>query len=109
MVQDTTRLLGLGRRRVHRARRGGVADQPRPVEVLGIDEVRRGRPKCVFDETTGTWGSSVDRWHVGFCDLSGGQGLLGQVEGRTAEVVADWLLARPPQWREQVRYVAIDM
>ncbi len=23
--------------------------------------------------------------------------------------MADWLLARPPQWRDQVRYVAIDM
>ncbi|MEV6817010.1 ISL3 family transposase, partial [Micromonospora sp. NPDC051296] len=83
--------------------------QPQPVEALGIDEIRRGRPKFVLDETTGTWESTVDRWHVGFVDLSGGQGLLGQVEGRTAQVVADWLLARPPQWRDQVRHVAIDM
>ncbi|MEV6815592.1 ISL3 family transposase [Micromonospora sp. NPDC051296] len=83
--------------------------QPQPVEVLGIDEIRRGRPKFVLDEATGAWQSTVDRWHVGFVDLSGGQGLLGQVEGRTAQVVADWLLARPPMWRDQVRYVAIDM
>lgn len=48
--------------------------QPDPVKVLGIDEVRRGRPKWVFDEATGGWQTTVDRWHVGFCDLSGGQG-----------------------------------
>jgi hypothetical protein len=48
--------------------------------VLGIDEIRRGRPRWVWDETTGAWQSAVDRWHVGFCDLSDGQGLLGQVE-----------------------------
>jgi transposase len=83
--------------------------QPDPVQVLGIDEVRRGRPKWVFDEATGGWQSTVDRWHVGFCDLSGGQGLLGQVEGRNAQVVCDWLAERTPAWREAVRYVAIDM
>jgi len=83
--------------------------QPDPVHVLGIDEVRRGRPKWVWDETTQAWQSTVDRWHVGFCDLSGGQGLLGQVEGRNAQVVCDWLAERTQAWREAVRYVAIDM
>jgi transposase len=83
--------------------------QPEPVEVLGIDEVRRGRPKWAFDEATQAWSTVVDRWHVGFCDLSGGQGLLGQVEGRTAQTVVDWLAARPQAWRERVRHVAIDM
>jgi transposase len=43
------------------------------------------------------------------CDLSDGQGLLGQVEGRTAQTVIDWLHARPADWRRRVRYVAIDM
>jgi transposase len=42
------------------------------VEHLGIDETRRG--KATF--------RLVDRWHIGFCDLTGGNGLLGQVEGR---------------------------
>lgn len=51
----------------------------------------------------------VDRWHVGFVDLTGRQGLLGQVEGRTAQVVANWLEQRSQAWRDQVRYVAIDM
>jgi len=83
--------------------------QPDPVEVLGIDEIRRGRPKWAWDEATQTWQSTVDRWHVGFVDLSGGQGLLGQVEGRTAQVVIDWLGQRDWLWRDAVRYVAIDM
>jgi transposase len=82
--------------------------EPGPVEVLGIDETRRGRPKWVFDQVSQTWQTSVDRWHVGMCDLSGGQGLLGQVEGRTAQAVADWLGQRGQTWRDAVRYVAID-
>jgi transposase len=83
--------------------------EPDPVRVLGIDEVRRGRPKWVFDEVTEAWQTSVDRWHVGMCDLSGGQGLLAQVEGRNAQVVIDWLGQRSQQWRDGVQYVAIDM
>jgi hypothetical protein len=63
----------------------------------------------VFDEVTRAWQSTVDRWHVGFCDLSGGQGLLGRVEGRTAQVVIDWLGQRDQRWRDGVRFVAIDM
>ena len=86
-----------------------LPDQPAPVEVLGVDEVRRGRPHWVLDEETGAWRTTVDRWHVGFCDLSGGQGLLGQVEGRTTATVLDWLYQRPAAWRDAVRYVAIDM
>jgi transposase len=83
--------------------------QPDPTEVLGIDEIRRGRPRWVFDEIAATWATVADRWHVGFVDLAGGQGLLGQVEGRNAQVVMDWLTARGQAWRDQVRYVAIDM
>jgi transposase len=80
-----------------------------PVRVLGIDEIRRGRPRFVFDEATGVWRTSVDRWHVGFADLSGGQGLLGQIEGRTAGAVAAWLDARGQGWKSGVEFVAIDM
>jgi transposase len=83
--------------------------QPQPVQVLGIDEIRRGRPRWVLDEDSGVWRSAVDRWHVGFVDLSGQQGLLGQVEGRTAQAVIDWLNEREQSWREAVRFVAIDM
>lgn len=83
--------------------------QPEPAEVLGIDEIRRGRPKWEFDEAAQSWQTVVDRWHVSMVDLSGGQGLLGRVEGRTAQTVVDWLTERPKSWREQVRFVAIDM
>ncbi|MFC4059655.1 ISL3 family transposase [Planomonospora corallina] len=83
--------------------------EPEPVTVLGIDEVRRGRPRWTWNATAQAWTTAADRWHVGFVDLSAGQGLLGQVEGRTARTVIDWLEARGTAWKEQVAYVAIDM
>ncbi|MBG0831635.1 ISL3 family transposase [Planomonospora sp. ID67723] len=86
-----------------------LPDQPAPVTVLGIDEIRRGRPRWSWDETTDTWQTVVDRWHVGFVDISGGQGLLGQVEGRTSAAVTGWLGERGQAWRDGVAFVAIDM
>lgn len=83
--------------------------EPEPVAVLGIDEVRRGKPRWIGDEQAASWTRTAHRWHVGFCDLSGGQGLLAQVEGRTTAAATGWLAARPPTWREQIRAVAIDM
>jgi len=132
--------------------------RPAPVDVLGIDEVRRGRPRwrpadeqpdpAVPDPAPEpSWVEPVaaepavpepvapepvapepvvpqpvpaeretakarvlaDRWHVGFTDISGGQGMLGQVEGRTGDDVAYWLATQPAAWRDRVRYVAIDM
>jgi transposase len=83
--------------------------QPEPVTELGIDETRRGRARWRRDPQADTWVKLADRWHVGFVDIGGGQGLLGQVEGRTAQAVIDWLNQRPPAWREQVPHVAIDM
>lgn len=80
-----------------------------PVEHLGIDEIRRGRAKYLWDEAAGAWVSVVDRWHVGFVDLSGGRGLLGQVEGRTRAAVTAWLRERDAGWRRRVKVVAIDM
>ncbi|MEV6349780.1 transposase [Actinoplanes sp. NPDC051851] len=76
---------------------------------LGIDEVRCGRPRWSFDEVTASWTTTVDRWHVGFVDLVGGQGLLAQVESRTSKAVTDCLTARPRTWREQVQAVAVDV
>jgi len=86
-----------------------LPEQPDPVDVLGMDETRRGRPRWRLDPDSGVWEMIADRWHVGFVDIGGGQGLLGQVEGRTAQVVVDWLEQRPKAWRDAVRYVAIDM
>jgi len=81
--------------------------EPEPTPVLGIDETRRGKPRWELDAGTGTW-RRVDRWDTGFVDLAGGQGLLGQVEGRTKACVIDWFTARTPQFRAAVRYVVID-
>lgn len=83
--------------------------EPQPVEVLGIDETYRGRRRWRQDPETGRWEPVTDRWHVGFVDISAGQGLLGQVEGRTAKAVVDWLTARGEPWCAAVRHVAIDM
>ncbi|MCA1675427.1 MAG: ISL3 family transposase [Actinobacteria bacterium] len=81
----------------------------RPVRVLGIDETRRGRPRFTQDPDTGAWVVLADRWHTGFVDISGEQGLLGQVEGRTADDAAYWLHQAGPAWRQQVQIVVIDM
>ncbi|MFI7643132.1 transposase [Nonomuraea sp. NPDC049400] len=72
--------------------------EPQSVAVLGM-----------FDEAAQAWKAVVDRWHVGFVDLSGGQGLLGQVEGRTSEAVVGWLDARGQDWKDRVEFMAIDM
>ncbi|HKS49360.1 MAG TPA: transposase [Amycolatopsis sp.] len=46
---------------------------------------------------------------TGFVDLTGNQGLLGQVEGRSAGDAGAWLAARTQQWRDGISTVAIDM
>jgi transposase len=79
------------------------------VARLGIDEHRRGRPRWRKDTDTGETVQLADRWHVCFYDLDGKQGLLGQVEGRTADDAAYWLAGVTPAWRDAVEVVAIDM
>ena len=92
------------------ARADAVLDQdPVPVAYLGIDEHRRGRARWRRDEETGEYVLVADRWHTCFYDLSGNQGLLGQVEGRTADDAAYWLAGARPAWRDAVQVVAIDM
>ncbi|MCD2107123.1 transposase [Rhodococcus erythropolis] len=81
--------------------------EPVPVRALGIDETRRGKPRWEHCKDTGKW-VRVDPWDTGFVDLSGDQGILGQAEGRTSKTVIDWLLARTPEFREAIEYVAID-
>jgi transposase len=87
----------------------GPEREPGPVTVLGIDETRRGRPRFTRNAETGKTEQTADRWHTGFVDLHGGQGLLGQVEGRSATDAGAWLAAQPPEWRAGVQVVAIDM
>ena len=92
------------------ARADGVLEsKPAPVARLGIDEHRRGRPRWRKDTDTGETVQLADRWHVCFYDLDGKQGLLGQVEGRTADDAAYWLAGATPAWRDAVEVVAIDM
>nr|WP_159014305.1 transposase [Streptomyces sp. NRRL WC-3725] len=87
-----------------------VVEAPLPeVEVLGIDETRRGKTRWEQNPETGKWQLPRDRWHTGFVDALGVGGLLGQVEGRTAADVLAWLSTTPLAWRNSTRHVAIDM
>ncbi len=87
-----------------------VLEQPlRRVTHLGIDEHRRGRPRWRADADSGEYVLLADRWHTCFFDLSGDQGLLGQVEGRTADDAAYWLAQAGPAWRGAIEVAAIDM
>ena len=81
---------------------------PAPVRVLGIDETRRGKAKWEHDPVAGrrVW---VDRWDTGLVDITGEQGLLGQVNGRNSAAVIDWLTERDPAWLAQITHVAIDL
>jgi transposase len=89
---------------------GPLLDQdPAPVARLGIDEHRRGRARFAVDEQTGEYTVLADRWHTCFFDLDGQQGLLGQVEGRTADDAAYWLAGATPAWRDAVQVVCIDL
>jgi len=89
---------------------GPLLDQdPAPVAHLGIDEHRRGRARFAVDEQTGEYTLLADRWHTCFFDLDGQQGLLGQVEGRTADDAAYWLAGATPAWRDAIRVVCIDL
>jgi hypothetical protein len=98
---------GGGRRCCGRPAWCSVSGPLPPVEVLGIDDHRRGRPMHHRDPATGRW--DVDRWQTVFVDAGGGHGLLGQVKGRTAKDMTAWLAARDRAWREGIRYVTIDM
>ncbi|MGH3312266.1 MAG: ISL3 family transposase [Streptomyces sp.] len=84
-------------------------ETPAPTEAIGIDETRRGKPVWKQNPATGKWELVADAWHIGFVDAVGGRGLFGQVEGRNAASVADWLTFQPEQWKAQVKYVAIDL
>ncbi len=81
--------------------------EPEPPAVLGIDETRRGAPKWIRDEETSRW-VRTERFEANFTDLAGQGRLLGQVAGRTGKTVAGWLDARGQDWKDQVKFVAID-
>jgi transposase len=88
----------------HAARELG---EPQPAAVLGLDEVRFGRPRWRRAADGGRW-TRTDPWETGFVDLAGGQGLLGQVDGRTSAAVRAWLAGRTPEFRDAVEVAVID-
>lgn len=85
--------------------------EPEPTRVLGMDETRFGRPRWVADgvhpDGRTRW-IRTDPWETGFVDIIGGQGLLGQVDGRTSTAVKGWLAARTQAFREGIEVVVID-
>lgn len=88
----------------------GVLAQPLPpVNVLGIDETRRGKPKWEQDPDTKRWRIAHDRWHTAVVDADGTAGLLAHIDGRTSAKVAEWIEAQPDSWRAGVTHVAIDL
>lgn len=80
-----------------------------PVCVLGIGEIRRGKPRWEQDPETGKWAITADRWLTGIVDAAGTGGLLGHVEGRTSALVAGWINEQPQPWREAITHVSIDL
>jgi transposase len=80
---------------------------PEPVDVLGIDETRRGRPRWTRDAETGSW-SKLETFETNFVDLAGTQGLLGQSSGRTQANVVAWLEERGQAFKDAVQVVAMD-
>jgi transposase len=95
---------------IHRhycAHADGLLTEPDPPAVLGIDETRRGTPKWVCDADTGRW-ARTERFETNFTDLAGQGRLLGQVAGRTGTAVTGWLDDRGQDWKDQVRFVAMD-
>jgi transposase len=83
--------------------------EPEPVRVLGIDEVRRGKPQWTRNPETGKTTQTADRWHTGFTDLAGGQGILGHVEGRSKADVIAWLRQQPAAWLAGIQLVSTDL
>lgn len=75
---------------------------------------------AILHRTTDELGSAVngsfgeyivlaDRWHTCFSGLYGRRGLLGQVQGRTADDAAYWLAGATPAWRDAVRVACIGL
>jgi transposase len=50
----------------------------------------------------------TERFETNFTDAAGTGRLLGQVAGRTGKTVTGWLDDRGDEWKDQVRFVAID-
>jgi len=96
-----------GRPRTARSSSTQSGCSPNPRRCGSSASTRRGKPRWQYCKDTSRW-VRVDPWDTGFVDLSSGQGLLGQREGRTTAAVVSWLTGRTPEFREAIAYVAID-
>jgi transposase len=88
-----------------------VLREPEPTPLLGIDETRFGAVRWIR-RADSAW-IRLEPWETGFVDLrcprhDGGQGLLGQVDGRTGTSVISWLAARSQAFRDAIEVVALD-
>jgi transposase len=89
--------------------------EPEPTPLLGMDETRFGRPRWIRTidgpDQAERW-VRLEPWETGFVDLrcaeAGGQGLLGQVDGRSGAAVLRWLAQRDLAFRDAVEIVALD-
>ena len=88
------------------ARAAEQARPPAPTPVLGIDETRRERARWV-PTADGGW-RRTDPWETELVDLATGQGLVGQVGGRSGASVEMWLAEQSEAFRDTIRYVALD-
>ena len=82
---------------------------PAAVVHLDIDEHRRGRARFAVDEQTGEYTLLADRRRTCLSGLAGLQGLLGQVQGRTADDATYWLAGATSAWRHAVQVVCIGL
>jgi transposase len=80
-----------------------------PVRVLGIDEIRRGRPVFAQDPDTKRWVLACDRWYTGFVDAADTGGLLAQVDCRSSVATIAWLNAQSASWRAGINHVTMDL
>ncbi len=68
------------------------------VEAIGLDETLRCK--------TGRW--KTQQWSTQIVDVGAGQ-LLDVAEGRNAAGPCEWFAEQPPQWRDGIRWAALDL
>ena len=94
-------------RRVHRLREAGAPGGAAACDGARGRRDQPGKGKYEIDTATGakTW---VDRFDTGLVDLGRLGGLFQQVNGRTSQVVIDWLGEQDPAWRAGITHVSMD-
>jgi transposase len=109
-VSDVAAEHGLSWWTVHRvlvAAAAAALPAPAPTAVLGIDETRTRRVRCLFED--GAWSRS-DPWMTSIVDLdpSHRSAVIGLTPGRTGACVEAWIKLTGNAFRDAVKVVAID-